>query len=245
MHLDLAGLEESASQIHEASLSLLESPGIKVQHDLILELLFRHGAKAGSEASVVRFPRQMVEEYIKLCPRQCVLADQKGKGICLTADGPQIFWSVPGMSYYRHGIHRPFLSADMAEMARLLEQLENVQVIFGMSMEDVPPPARDVVGLKIVAENSLKHVRVLCFSPQGADLLSKMKSVVGDFAWFSIGFTAHGPLRWTHLALDIFRRTAGAGIPVSVNGEPMAGVSAPVTLAGAAAVGNAEILGGW
>src|SRR5512136_2444780 len=132
----------------------------------------------------------------------------------------------------------------MADLARLLDQLDNVQAIFGLAMEDVPPPARDVMGLKIIAENSSKHIRVLCFSPEGAAALVEMKRVVGQHAWFSIGFTAHGPLRWTRLALEIFRRTAGAGIPVTVNGEPMAGVSGPVTLAGTAAVGNAEILAG-
>ncbi|MGE4565970.1 MAG: trimethylamine methyltransferase family protein, partial [Victivallaceae bacterium] len=47
-----------------------------------------------------------------------------------------------------------------------------------------------------------------------------------------------------NLALSIFEATAGRGIPATVNGEPMAGVSGPVTLAGAAAVGNAEILAG-
>ncbi len=68
--------------------------------------------------------------------------------------------------------------------------------------------------------------------------------MIGGHPWFSIGFTAHGPLRWTHLALEIFRATAGHGIPTSINGEPMAGVSGPVTLAGSGAVGNAEILAG-
>ena len=62
--------------------------------------------------------------------------------------------------------------------------------------------------------------------------------------WFSVGFTAHGPLRWTNLALSIFEKTSGRGIPATVNGEPMAGTSGPTTLAGAAAVGNAEILSG-
>ncbi|MFH0880664.1 MAG: trimethylamine methyltransferase family protein, partial [Lentisphaerota bacterium] len=55
---------------------------------------------------------------------------------------------------------------------------------------------------------------------------------------------AHGPLRWTNLALDIFLKSSGHGIPVTINGEPMAGVIGPVTHAGAAAVGNAEILAG-
>jgi trimethylamine--corrinoid protein Co-methyltransferase len=126
----------------------------------------------------------------------------------------------------------------------LLDRLDSVQGIFGMSLDDVPPSARDVVGLSIIARNSRKHVRVLCFTPRGAELLPEMRRVVGPHPWLSIGFTAHGPLRWTELAIEVFRRTAGHGIPVSVNGEPMAGASGPVTLAGTAAVGNAEILAG-
>jgi trimethylamine--corrinoid protein Co-methyltransferase len=113
-----------------------------------------------------------------------------------------------------------------------------------MAMEDVAPPVRDIAGLNIIARNCSKHIRVLCFSPAGAKRMTEIKPVIGDHPWFSIGFTAHGPLRWTHLALEIFRLTAGHGIPTSINGEPMAGVSGPVTLAGAGAVGNAEILAG-
>jgi trimethylamine--corrinoid protein Co-methyltransferase len=111
-------------------------------------------------------------------------------------------------------------------------------------MDDIPPKARDVVGLNIAAKNTTKHIRVLCFSPEGMDFMVRMKDVVGSYPWFSIGFTAHGPLRWTNLALDVFYRTAGHGIPITVNGEPMAGVSGPVTIAGSAAVGTAEILSG-
>jgi len=75
------------------------------------------------------------------------------------------------------------------------------------------------------------------------EALAEMKPLLPG-NWFSLGFTAHGPLRWTHLALDVFRKSAGQKIPVTINGEPMAGVTGPVTLAGNIAVGNAEILAG-
>ncbi len=244
MSRDHSKLENAAIQIHEASLALLEDPGVKIQHDAIIGLLLKNGARLGTQAEVVRFPHQMVEEVLRLCPQTCILTDREGNPRCLLAEGDPVFWSVPGMYLHRNGEHRLFTSTDMADMAKLLDQLDNVQAIFGLSMDDVPPPARDVVGLMTMAKNSRKHLRVLCFSPEGAETLLEMKKVVGKYPWFSIGFTAHGPLRWTHLALEIFRRTAGAGVPVSVNGEPMAGVSGPVTLAGAAAVGNAEILAG-
>jgi trimethylamine--corrinoid protein Co-methyltransferase len=244
MPLRFPEIEDAAARIHQTSLSLLEDPGIQIEHEPLVNLLLARGAKAGLKASVVRLPRTMVEECIALCPRQFALTDRRGEGGLLGAGSPPLFWSVPGMALFRKEQHRLFTSSDMADMARLLEQLENVHVIFGMALDDVTPAARDVVGLKIMAENCSKHIRVLCFSPQGADVLMQMKQVVGAHPWFSIGFTAHGPLRWTHLALEIFRRTAGARIPITINGEPMAGVSGPVTLAGTAAVGNAEILAG-
>jgi trimethylamine--corrinoid protein Co-methyltransferase len=113
----------------------------------------------------------------------------------------------------------------------------------GMAMKDIAPRHRDFVGVRVIAENSLKHVRALCFTPTGMEALAEMKQVFPG-NWLSIGFTAHGPLRWTNLALDIFLKSSGHGIPATINGEPMAGATGPVSLAGSIAVGNAEILAG-
>ncbi len=101
-----------------------------------------------------------------------------------------------------------------------------------------------------MASATRKHLRALCFTPRGGEAMVEMGQVLAgsrplkDHPVFSIGFTAHGPLRWTRLALGVFRATSGHGIPCTINGEPMAGASAPVTLAGTAAVGTAEILAG-
>lgn len=234
----------SVERIHDASLSLLEDPGIRIEHEAIYSQLLKHGGQAGNDAQVVRLPRQMVREYVGLAPKGFALTDRRGRQAILSARSEPLYWSCPGMGLWREGKHRPFNSKDMADIARLMEHLDNVHGVFGMALADVPPPARDIAGLNIIAQNCSKHIRVLCFSPAGAKMLTEMRPVIGDHPWFSIGFTAHGPLRWTHLALEIFRRTAGHGIPTSINGEPMAGVSGPVTLPGAGAVGNAEILAG-
>jgi len=231
-------------RIHETAIRLLSDPGIRVEHPAIEKLLLKEGAKPGGAAEVIRFPRDMVEEKMSLCPREFLFADRFGQGRTVSPQGESVIWSVPGMYLFEDGAFRPFTSPDMARWARLLDRLPNLDGVFSYALDDIPPRARDVVGLRVIAENTTKHVRVLCFSPEGMDVMVRMKEVVGDYPWFSIGFTAHGPLRWTNLALDIFYRTAGHGIPVTVNGEPMAGVSGPVTIAGAAAVGTAEILSG-
>lgn len=237
-------MSTSAERIHAASLALLDDPGVRIEHDAVRQQLLRAGGKPGSAADVVRFPREMVQEYLAQCPKRVTLTDRSGQGVVLSAAGEPVYWSCPGMGLWRNGGHRPFTRSDMADIARLMGQLANVHAVFGMAMADVPPAVRDIAGLNVIARNCRKHIRVLCFSPAGAKMLTEIKPVIGDHAWFSIGFTAHGPLRWTHLALEIFRATAGHGIPASINGEPMAGVSGPVKLAGAGAVGNAEILAG-
>ena len=234
---------EDAERIHEASLELLAEPGVRIEHDRLCERLLKAGATPGRDAQVVRFPRELVMECVERAPSEVHLADRRGGGYVIGGDNRVRVWSVPGMNLLTHGEHRPFNSKDMADVARLVDALDNVDAVFGLSLDDVPPGARDVVGLRILAQNTPKHVRVLCFTPEGADALCEMKAVA-DGAWFSVGFTAHGPLRWTHLALEIFARTAGHGIPTTVNGEPTAGASGPVTLAGSAALGNAEILAG-
>lgn len=233
-----------AQEIDEASLSLLEDPGVRIEHDAIVEMLLKHGAKAGRSAQVVKLPRKMVREYLALAPKEFAITNRRGEKTMMSATSAPTIWSCPGLNLNHAGEYRPFTTRDMADMSRLLDQLDNVNVIFAMALDDVPPPARDAVGLAIMAESSSKHLRPLSFSPEGADVMVEMRKVVGEYPWFSVGFTAHGPLRWTKLALEIYARTAGHGIPATVNGEPMAGVSGPVTLAGSLAVGNAEILAG-
>jgi len=235
---------EVAGKIHRAALDLLKDPGIKLEHDEICKMLLDEGAKEGASANVIQIPQELLEEKLALCPKQFLFADKEGKGRWVGAKGEADIWSVPGLKMHENNSIRPFTKDDMARIARLLDQLENVDGVFGFALDDVPPGARDVVGLRVMAENTRKHIRVLCFTPQGSDMMVEMKKVVGDHPWFSVGFTAHGPLRWTNLALEIFKRSAGCGIPTTINGEPMAGVSGPVTLAGSAAVGTAEILAG-
>ena len=231
-------------RVHRASLALLDDPGVRIEHEGIRARLKCAGAREGAREGVIRFPEPLVTESLEQAPGEVWLADRRGGGCRLAPGAPAAVWSAPGMYVFRHGEHRLFRSRDLADAARLLDQLPEVDGVFGLALSDYPPGTGDVVGLRVMAENTTKHIRVLSFTPRGAEAVCRMHEALGPAPWFSVGFTAHGPLRWTRLALEIFEKTAGRGLPVSINGEPMAGVSAPVTLAGCAAVGNAEILAG-
>jgi trimethylamine--corrinoid protein Co-methyltransferase len=60
----------------------------------------------------------------------------------------------------------------------------------------------------------------------------------------STGFSIISPLHWTALALGVYKATAGEGVPAMINSEPLAGATAPVTLAGCMVIGDADVLSG-
>jgi trimethylamine---corrinoid protein Co-methyltransferase len=234
---------EELELLHGTTLRILEEIGVRLEHDGIVARMLKAGAKPGSGPHDVRFPRQMVADYLKLAPGRVELARRDGTADVLTPDSPSVFWTNPGMYFWTGKERRELSGGDLASIARLCDNLESVQGVVGMAMHDVEPRHCDFVGVRVIAENCRKHVRALCFTPTGMEALAEMKQVFPG-NWLSVGFTAHGPLRWTNLALAIFEKSAGSGIPATINGEPMAGVTGPVSLAGAVAVGNAEILSG-
>jgi len=234
---------EDIQKIAAASLEVLETIGVRLEHEEVRARVLRAGARPGLTNEDVRFPREMIEYCLASAPRSVSLGNVDGTATCLTPESESVFWTCPVLHVWTGEERREVRSEDLIAISRLCNHLDNVHGVMGVALADVMPQHRDFVGVRIIAENSRKHVRALCFSGPGMEALAAMKPLLPG-NWFSIGFTAHGPLRWTNLALDVFLRSAGQGIPVTINGEPMAGVTAPVTVAGTAVVGNAEILAG-
>ena len=177
---------DTARRIHDTSLALLDDPGVRIEHDAVCEKLIAAGARAGAGAQVIRFPAELVMDCVRRAPSEVQLADRDGATRVIGAHQPTSVWSTPGLNILRGGAHRPFTAEDMAAMSRLLDQLPEVHGIFGMAMADVPAGVRDVVGLRIMAENSRKHIRVLSFTPEGAEAVCEMHRVVGESPWLSV-----------------------------------------------------------
>jgi trimethylamine--corrinoid protein Co-methyltransferase len=106
-----------------------------------------------------------------------------------------------------------------------------------------------------MAEHGRKHLRPCIYTPAGARVIVEMCQAILEDQRFqgaglrelpivSFGFTVISPLHWTQLALEVFEATSGFGLPVAVNSEVIAGVTAPVTLAGSLCLSVAEVLSG-
>ena len=242
--------DSDVERIDRAAKDLLDNPGVKIDDEEIVNRLLASGAKPGADSQVVRFPEKLVKEYLSLAPERFFLADRAGGKREISLDTPSCFWTGAALFYLDAKGLRLIDKRDLGDCSRVVETLSNVDVMVGTSTEDTPPAHRDFVGFRVMAENTRKHLRALSFTSGGGEAMIEMAKVLSggkslrENPIFGVGFTAHGPLRWTSLALGVFRATSGYGIPCTINGEPMAGASAPVTLAGTAAVGTAEILSG-
>jgi len=237
-------------KIHEASLEVLRTVGVKVDHPTIFERLTKAGADGDADGVTVRIPPDLVARCIASAPRNVRLADRRGGCAEVGADGGTVFWGGNALCIARGKERTEINAADLAELTRVLDALENVHGVVGTSISDYPPHVRDFVGFRILAENSTKHLRPVIFTPDGPLAIIEMAEALADGVPLSerpivsFGYSIVSPLHWAEAALELFLRTSGRGLPMMVNGEPLGGGTAPVTLAGLLTQANAEALSG-
>jgi len=241
---------EDIEQIHEQSLRVLEQTGVQVDDEAVLELLKERGCTGDRKAGIVRFTREAVSEALKRAPRAVKLCALSGETTVLRAGGSSVFWSGNAVNLARGKEATPIDTDLFADLVHVLDGLEHLHGIVGPCLEDVPAPVRGLAGMRLIAEASLKHIRPCIYHPSETKGMIEMAQVlldgrtIAEAPFFSLGYTAVSPLRWSQTALAAFRESSGFGVPVMVNSEPAGGVSAPVTLAGELVLGNAEALSG-
>ena len=242
--------ENDLNLIHTAGLEILATMGVKIDHPRIFEKLCRAGADGDADGVTVRMPRELVAQSIAQAPRNLRLADRRGGCAEVGADGGTVFWGGNALHVARDRERREISSDDLAAFTRLLDALDHVHGVVGTSVSDYPPVARDFAGFRVLAENSTKHLRPVIFSPDGPTAILEMAEVLSEgkplaeHPFVSFGYSIVSPLHWSRAALELFLRTSGHGLPMMVNSEPLAGGTAPITLAGLLAQADAEALSG-
>jgi trimethylamine---corrinoid protein Co-methyltransferase len=244
---------DDCARIHAAALEVLAEVGVRVDDASIAAMLAQAGARLsdGPQGSqVAHIPPSLVEWALAQAPKTLPIADRAGHDWQLGTRGPSLVLTGNALYYTRDGERRELRSGDLADLARLVDACPNIHGMVGTAMSDVPPQERDFAGLHLMARHTAKHLRPCIFTPKGARLVLEMAQVLADGAPLrerpvvSTGFSILSPLHWTSLALSVFRETAGAGMPATINSEPLGGVTAPVTLSGCLVIGDADVLSG-
>ncbi len=246
--------DDEIRQIHEASLDILTQCGVQLLHPPMLAFLKEQGLAVDEAAAVVRFSRAALEDALASTPEQFEVFDRDGQFAFVLGDGkPKIaaghnavFWVDT-----ETGQTRPSTVADVELFARLCDQLECIDMIgIPVMPQDVPNPKATLpYAVRAVIANSSKPIFFStdnCRANRACIELLRA-AFPGDFPRQVYGISqlsSTSPLYWERGVLEALMDTVPTGVPLAILPEPIAGFTAPLTLAGLVTMNNVECLSG-
>jgi trimethylamine--corrinoid protein Co-methyltransferase len=245
---------EQVMAIHTAALEILEKTGFKMEHPRALEMLADKGCKI-SDGDWVRMPPHLVEEALKTAPKQITLYDQK-RAKAMELVNENAFYGTGSDATFTQdletGERRRTVLQDVGHFAKLVDGLGNVD--FAMSManpEDAPIEDIYVYVFAEMVKNTNKPIVFIADSGRDIAKIHEIASlVVGgedelEKKPFILNYSeAISPLLFPENVMDKLIFCAEKKVPLCLPSGSNAGGGAPVTLAGAMALGIAENLVG-
>jgi trimethylamine--corrinoid protein Co-methyltransferase len=246
--------EQDIVKIHQTSLRILDEIGVKVELEEALQIFRKHGAKV--DGGMVRIPPSLVEEALKLVPHKFLMAGRDDKNDLILED-KQVYLGTGGAALtvldLETGNARPGTLKDIAQIAKLVDALENVHFYLRPCIpQDIPKEAMDINQFYASLSNTTKHVMGSAQSVQTAKEVIQMaqmmtggrealvKRPILSFVTSWMVSPLHFATETTQVLLEVVRNN----IPVALSSAPMAGSTSPVTLAGTLAQAHAEQLSG-
>ena len=241
-------------RIHEESLDVLESIGIRIYSAAALDLLKGHGARVDKDKMVARIPRDLVEKSIQSAPKEYNLHARNPK-YDLLMDGSHLYFTFDGCGVQtidlNSGKRRPARRQDIVDCALLANLLPGVGYFTpSVAPQDVPLHAHVLHQIHAAYSNTDKFVMSEStttgaearYQIEMAAAVAGGKDKLMQKPGLSAIICAVPPLNLDGGGCEATIEFARAGVPVTMMSMVEAGVSGPVTLAGTLVVSNAEIL---
>ena len=245
--------DDQITQIHLATLEVLERTGVQITHPRAQELFCGGGARV--EGDRVYIPSWMVEDAIQKAPSRVVLGRRDGeRSVFLEGDKSWFGPSLDCMDYLDPdtGERRPFTSDDCRITAAVADALPNYSWVMTIGLAaDAPPDIADRVIAKQVLTYCEKPLVFCCKDVDSTrDIYEMALLIAGSKERFQQAPTiVHysepiSPLLYYDPAVEKILYCAEQGIPLINYPAPQAGSTAPATFAGEVVQGSAESLSG-
>ena len=246
--------DEQVRQIHEASLAILARTGVQVEEPEALRLLTEAGADV--DGNRVRLSRSLVEDAVDRAPSRVVLAGCNPAND-LILEGARVHIGTGGaalqvLDLETGGIRKAILR-DVADMARIVDALDNIHFyLLPIYPTDLPKETVEINKYYAALANTTKHVQAGVYTIQGIrDVVEMCERISGGAEPLRerpvVSFITSwmvSPLKFDTGVTSLLIECCRQRIPVVLSAAPMAGSTAPITLAGMLAQLNAEQLAG-
>lgn len=239
--------DEHLEPLADGVLTVLEQVGILCQNEELLGALDRAGARVDYGAQRVRFPRQLVTEYV--AGFRAEYEREVPAAEVFRAPAPPAMETQIAQYFYDHasGEKRSGNTRDFITATQLGEVLHGEEGVgHALLSTDVPPLLEPLNAALLLAEWARRPRGVYPWNVRQIDYLLEMAEILGGadlWVWGALCF-AH-PLRLDRDVVDRLVRMAKQGVPVGIVAMPVAGVSTPVTVEGFIAVAAAEVVAVW
>ncbi len=246
--------EDQIKEIHQASLEVLETVGVRVSHEEAVQLLRDAGCRIKDE-NIVQMPNWLVEECIRSTPSRITMYNQKGKE-AMRLEGRNIHFGMGTdlISTYdlKTGETRPSRLQDVVNAATVADYCQEVDFIASFALpSDVPINTMYVECAKAMMESSVKPIFFTAAGQQDLAFIVEMAAAVagGEDALREKPFLIHyseptAPLTHSYGAIQKLFFCAEKRIPICYTPGDSMGATTPVTLAGGIVQANAEALSG-
>jgi trimethylamine--corrinoid protein Co-methyltransferase len=247
--------DDQLDRMQEATLHILEEVGVKFPSETALTIFADHGAHVDAATQIVKIPRDLVRKAMSTVPRTFHVG---------ALDANLDFDLQEGVTYFttdgcgvevvdlETGQQRPSCKADVGMMARVADYLSSIAFYWPMvSAQDFGKTA-PLHELDASWNNTAKHVQSETlmgelparYAVEMATVLAGSPEELRRRPLFSLVLCTIAPLVQDQEGIEGALVLAEAGIPVVFLAMPTLGTTSPAALAGAWAVGDAEIISG-
>ncbi|MFZ5917777.1 MAG: trimethylamine methyltransferase family protein [Chloroflexota bacterium] len=236
---------QEVEAVHQATLRILSEVGIVLGHAEAREMLAAAGAAVRGER--LHLPPELVERAVAQCPTT-VSVRGRGGATATLGDGTLHWHNVGGArDVYepRRGTRRPATVQDVRDSARLLDALTHATTVVPFfTPQDVPGPLMSLAMYRHTLPHTVKPLQGPgVHSAQEVQLAIRMASVIGPPAEvLTLSVSPVSPLTFSDPVAESMIAIARQGITFGPLPCPTAGATAPMSLAGALAQQNAEVL---
>ena len=241
-----------AERIHQRSLEMLSSVGIRVDSESARRLFARAAGVAGDDAHRVRLPGDLVQWALATAPSSIQVYDRLGRpAFRLGQDRARFGIGVTTLYYQEPETDRvvPFSRQHMESVVRLGNSLPGFDVISTVGvLHDAAPEAADLYATLAMTANTVKPL-VLLVSDEDrfGSVLDLLEHLHGNLATRPFVLPYVNPI--TPLVLNPstvakMQTAIRRGLPVIYSNYGMAGATTPITPEGTLILLNAELLAG-
>ena len=255
MHLRAEPLSpQEVTEIDRATVEILSEVGVSIASEEACRLLENAGASVDYQREIVKIPETLLRQSIRSATQTPLDLYDRNGGSFIRLEGKRTY-NVSGFdaTYLLNDARerRPCTKSAVGEFAKLADALSNIHVVGTEAIpQDVQQRSAELHAVEAILGNTKKHC---LFAPSDREVARAVFEMVkvatgrNDIASkppITSMASPTSPLRWEKNAVESLLESASAGVPLHIISQPIAGITAPMTLAGVLLLQNVEELTG-